>query len=81
MAKKNQSYKTIRTIEGIKMHLYEYETGKHKPHSQTEAAIQYPKGINKPDEYYLYGIKYSFNEWLELSRSSRTTESSEDLQE
>jgi hypothetical protein len=41
----------------------------------------YLKGHNKPDEYYLYGIKYDYDKWLELSRPLRRVKSEDDLQD
>lgn len=81
MPKKDSVYRTIRTIEGTTIHLYEDENGITKPHCATGPAILYPKGISKPDEYYIYGIKYNYDKWLELSRPLRKAESKEDLQD
>ena len=81
MAKKNSNYKTIRTVEGIVFSLYEYEPGRHKLHSQTGPAVQYPKGINKPDEYHIYGLPYTFLNWQELSRPARKAKNKEDFAE
>jgi hypothetical protein len=39
-----------------------------KLHSWEEAALQYPKDMKKKDEYYLYGIQYTKDEWLEQRR-------------
>lgn len=74
MGKRHSSYTTMRTTEGIVFHLYTDQDGKTKPHSHTGPAILYPKGINKPDEYYLYGIKYTYDKWLELSKPPRKSE-------
>jgi len=79
MGKKNTNYKTIKTPEGIVFHLYTDENGKNKPHSQTGPAVIYPKGINKPDEYYIYGVKYDYVKWMEMSKISKR--SSEDIQD
>lgn len=81
MARKNSDYKTIRTLEGIVMSLHEYAPGKHRLHSVTGPAVQYPKGINKPDEYHIYGIQYEYQKWLELSKPARKTKSDEDFSE
>lgn len=81
MANKNSSYKTIRTVEGIQFQLYEKEPGKWVPHSSTGPAIIYPKGINKPDQYYLFGLPYSYDKWLELSKPARKVKSQEDFVE
>jgi hypothetical protein len=39
-----------------------------KLHSWEEAALQYPKDMKKKDEYYLYGIQHTKDEWLEQRR-------------
>jgi hypothetical protein len=80
MAKKDVSYRTIRTVEGITLNIFEDEKGITKPHCATGPAILYPKGYNKPDEYYLFGIKYDYDKWLELSRPLRKGRTQEDLQ-
>lgn len=79
MAKKDSSFKTMTTVDGITFHLYEDEKGIIKPHSMIGPAIIYPKSILKPDEYYIYGVKHDFDKWLELSRSLRKTLSKEDF--
>ncbi len=79
MAKKDTAYRTIKTVEGIILNIYEDEKGITKPHCPTGPAILYPKGHNKPDEYYLYGIKYNYDKWLELSRPLRKAKAEEDL--
>tara|TARA_R110000868_G_scaffold233046_1_gene486777 strand:- start:395 stop:640 length:246 start_codon:yes stop_codon:yes gene_type:complete len=81
MAKKNSSYRTIRTLEGIVMSVYEYTPGKYKLHSQSGPAVIYPKGINKPDEYHIYGVPYKFLEWQEISRPARKAKNKEDFAE
>ncbi len=79
MPKKDSSYRTIKTIEGIVMHVYEDEKGIVKPHCPTGPAILYPKGQNKPDEYYIFGVKYDYDKWLELSRPLRRSVTKEDF--
>lgn len=74
MAKRSSNYRTIKSTEGIVFHLYTDENGKTKPHCQTGPAILYPKGVNKPDEYYVYGIKYDYLKWYELSRISKRSQ-------
>lgn len=81
MPKKETVYKSIRTIEGITIHLYQDEKGLSKPHSATGPAILYPKGLNKQDEYFLFGVKYDYDKWLELSRPLRKVKVQEDLQD
>jgi hypothetical protein len=79
MPKKDTSYRTIKTIEGITIHLYEDEKGIVKPHCPTGPAISYPKEQNKPDEYYIFGVKYEYDQWLELSRPLRKARGEEDF--
>ena len=83
MGKKDAAYRTIKTIEGITFHVYEDDQGKIKPHSPKEAAVQYPKSEGKADEYYIFGVKYDYDKWLELSRPFRRalTVNKEDLSE
>ena len=71
MARKDSQYRTIRTIEGIIFEVYEDDKGVIKPHSTKGPAIQYPKSEAKPDEYFIFGIKYDYDKWLELSRPFR----------
>jgi len=79
MGKRDASYRTIKTVEGIVLHIYEDEKGTVKPHSATGPAILYPKGQNKPDEYYIFGVKYNYDKWLELSRPLRRSATKEDF--
>lgn len=39
-----------------------------KLHSWDEASVQYPKEMKRKDEYYLYGIQYTKDQWLETKR-------------
>jgi hypothetical protein len=71
MARKDHLYRTIRTIEGIVFHLYEDDKGVIRPHSTKGPAVEYPKSEAKPDEYFIFGIKYDYDKWLELSRPFR----------
>jgi len=79
MPKKDASYRTINTIEGVTIHLYEDEKGIVKPHNLSGPAIIYSKEQNKPDEYYIFGVKYEYDKWLELSRPLRTPVTKEDF--
>jgi hypothetical protein len=80
MPKKDTGHRTIKTVEGIVLNIYEDDKGLSKPHCPTGPAIMYPKGFNKQDEYYLFGVKYDYDKWLELSRPLRKTTTQEDLQ-
>lgn len=79
MAKKESNYRTINTVDGITIHLFEDDSGNYKPHCATGPAMIYSKSHSKPDEYYLYGIKYTYDKWLELSRPLRRTKVKEDF--
>ena len=79
MAKKDTTYRSIKTIEGTILNIYEDSKGVTKPHCPTGPAILYPKGHNKLDEYYLFGIKYDYDKWLELSRPFRKSTTKEDF--
>ena len=58
--------KTINTLCG-KMITYMETTGQvAKMHSTEGPAVVYVKGEIKTPEYYLFGIKYSKNEWKSL---------------
>jgi hypothetical protein len=50
-------FKTIKTPDGVVLHVYK-EPGKNSvPHSTDGPAIKYPKAMKKADEYFIYGIK------------------------
>ena len=81
MPKKETIYRTIHTIEGITMHIFEDDKGITKPHCATGPAILYSKKKRKQDEYYIFGVNYDYDKWLELSRPLRKAEPKEDLQD
>lgn len=82
MARRDSLYRTINTVDGVTLHVYDDEkTGTAKPHSVTGPAVIFPKEMNRPDEYHLYGIMYNYSEWLELSRPLRKSVPKEDLAE
>lgn len=74
MSKRHSSYHTIKTTEGIIFHLFTDHNGRNKPHSYVGPAVLYPKGVNQPDEYYIYGIKYDYLKWYELSRITKRSQ-------
>jgi hypothetical protein len=55
--------KKLRSTDGILRIIFD-----NKLHSWDEAALQYPKDMKKKDEYYLYGIQHTKDEWLEQRR-------------
>lgn len=65
------SFKTIRTLEGITLKLYREEGKNPILHSLDGPAIKYPKGMKRPDEYYIYGIPYTKKRWEETKESSK----------
>lgn len=62
---KDYKTKTITSPDGIKRTIFD-----NKLHSWENAAIQYPKDMKKKDEYYLYGMQYTKDEWLEQKRDT-----------
>ena len=66
-------YRTLKSPDGVILHAF-IEPGKPAvPHSLDGPAIRYPKSLKKQDEYYIYGIKYSKDRWLELKNDSKVT--------
>ena len=61
MKKDDWSTRTIKTPEGVKITIFD-----NKFHSWDTAAIRYPKSLKKKDEYYLYGISRTKEEWIEF---------------
>lgn len=55
--------KTITSPDGIKRTIFDG-----KLHSWDIPSIVYPKDMKKKDEYYLYGIQHTKDEWLEQRR-------------
>ena len=70
----NQSTtKTIKTPDGRTLHLFQ-ATGKNAVlHSTDGPAVKYPKSMKKLDEYYIYGMQYSKEKWLELVNQTKVT--------
>lgn len=60
-----QDFKTkrLKTPDGVIRIIFDS-----KLHSWDEPAIQYPKEMKKKDEYYLYGIQKTKDQWLEQKR-------------
>jgi hypothetical protein len=61
----NQDYKTrtLTTPEGTTITYFDG-----KLHSWDKPALKYPKGSKQKSEYYLYGIQYTKDEWIEARR-------------
>lgn len=67
------TFKTLRTVEGTVMHLF-CQPGKNPvPHSIDGPAIKYPKSAKRSDEYFIYGVKYSKDKWLEAKNDVKVT--------
>ena len=79
MPNKNNTSRTITTVDGTVLHVFENEESVIKPHSVTGPAILYSKEHGKSDEYCIYGVKYNYDKWLELTRPFRRASSKDDL--
>lgn len=67
MAKsQSNQYKTFKTPEGVQVSTYQQQGKNPTFHSLDGPAIKYPRSMKKPDEYYIYGIPYTKDRWLEL---------------
>lgn len=65
--------KTIKTVCGKTLSYLEATGQPNKMHSAEGPAIIYSEAENKVSEYYLFGIKYSKNEWKSLVNQSKAT--------
>lgn len=67
MAKtQNNRYRTFKTPDGRQVSIFQPTGEQPQLHSLDGPAIKYPKSMKKQDEYYIYGIPYSKERWLEL---------------
>ena len=74
MSKQESSrIKSFKTPEGIKISTYISQGKKPTYHSLEGPAIKYPKHMKKSDEYFIYGIPYSKERWLELKNDVKVT--------
>jgi len=60
--------KTLRTGDGTLLH-YSSIDGVNKLHNWDGPALV-PQGNNKLAEYYIYGIKYSKEDWIDRKRDT-----------
>lgn len=67
------SFRTIRTPEGVVLHIYVEEGKNAVPHSLDGPAIRYPKNMKKQDEYFIYGIQYTRDKWEETKEINKVT--------
>jgi len=63
MSKNEFQTKRIKSPDGVIRIIFD-----NKFHSWDEPSVQYPKDMKKKDEYYLYGIQKTKEEWLEARR-------------
>jgi hypothetical protein len=74
MAKANLNrYRTFKTPEGKQISIFTPTNGQPQFHSLDGPAIKYPRSIKKPDEYFIYGIRYTKEKWLELKNDVKVT--------
>lgn len=61
----NKDFKTrtLTTPNGIKVTYFNQQL-----HNWDGPSIKYPKNIKKKNEYHLYGIPYSKEDWMELRK-------------
>lgn len=69
----HSQFKTIKTPDGVVLHVYKAPDRNAVPHSIDGPAIKYPKSMKKVDEYFIYGIKYSKAKWMEAKEVTRVT--------
>lgn len=69
--------KTIKTLCGKEVTYLETTGHTNKMHSIEGPAIVYPESENKAPEYYLFGIKYSKNDWKSLINQHKPTPAAE----
>jgi len=65
------TFKTIRTPEGVVLHTYNQQGKNPVPHSLDVPAIKYPTGNKKKDEYFIFGIAYTKEKWLEVKEDAK----------
>lgn len=69
--------KTIKTVCGKQVSYLETTGQPNKMHSLEGPAITYSESEGKVPEYYLFGIKYSKNEWKSLINQHKATPAAE----
>ena len=63
MAEQDYKTRTLKSIDGREIIYFNNVL-----HSWDSPALKYPKGSKQKDEYYIYGIQYSKEDWLEARR-------------
>jgi hypothetical protein len=72
MAKgQSNRYRTFKTPEGVQVSTFQPTGQQTQFHSLDGPALKYPKSMNKKDEYFIYGIPYSKDRWLELKNDAK----------
>lgn len=69
--------RTIKTACGKTVSFLETTGQTNKMHSMEGPAIIYSESEGKAPEYYLFGIKYSKNEWKSLINQHKATPAAE----
>lgn len=69
--------RTIKTLCGKELSYLETTGQPNKMHSLEGPAVIYPEIENKVPEYYLFGIKYSKNEWKSLINQHKPSPAAE----
>lgn len=65
--------KTIKTVCGKTVTFLQDPGVNPKMHSMTGPALVYPEDEKKSPEYYLFGVKYSKQQWQEMINSFKPT--------
>lgn len=58
--------RTMKTVCGKTITYFQEPGQTAKAHSLEGPAVIYPESDKQPDEYYIYGIKYSKTKWQDL---------------
>lgn len=77
--KSKSMFRTYKAVDGRTIHAIEEDGKPLKPHNIVGPAIIYPDQDKKPSEYYLFGIKYEKDKWLELSSPLRRSKPKDDF--
>lgn len=65
------TFKTIKTVDGVVLHTYNQEGKNPVPHSLDGPAIKYPRDSKRKDEYFIFGIAYTKEKWLEVKEDAK----------
>ena len=70
MSNKDYRTRTLKSTDGVTITTFDG-----KLHNWDGPALVYPKDSKTKPEYYLYGIPYTKDEWLEIKRNRIRTAS------